>query len=291
MDEQFDIAVIGGGPAGLSAAINGLIRGSRVFLLDAGGSMLVRAERIDNYLGMPGLNGQEMMAGFREHALRLGVEIEKGRATNVLPVGEQWMISFGSKVASAKAVVLATGIAREKSVEGEEAYLGKGLSYCATCDGMLYRGKNAVVYGTAGDAPEEANYLAEIGVRVIYVSPGERPEGLKPDIEWRRGSLSAIRGEEKVSAVALKGLPDQEIETEGVFILRETLAPQSMVSGLQMAEGYIAVDKDQRTNLPGLYACGDCTGPPLQIANASGDGLKAGQEAAKYVDSLKRDQG
>ncbi|MCL2120950.1 MAG: NAD(P)/FAD-dependent oxidoreductase [Clostridiales bacterium] len=289
MDEQVDIVVIGGGPAGLSAAINGFIRGCRVFLLDAEGSMLVRAERIDNYLGMPGLNGREMMEGFREHALRLGVEIEKGRATNVLPMGEQWMVSFGSKVASAKALVLATGITREKSIEGEEAYLGKGLSYCATCDGMFYRGKDAVVYGTAGDAPEEANYLAEIGVRVVYISPGERPEGLQADIEWRRGSLSAIRGKEKVSAVTLKELPDQEIETEGVFILRETLAPQSMVSGLQMAEGYIAVDKNQRTSIPGLYACGDCTGPPLQIANAVGDGLKAGQEAAKYVDSLKRD--
>ena len=282
MDDSYDIVVVGGGPAGLSAAINGVARGCRVLVLDAGATKLARAERIDNYLGMPGLTGAAIMARFTEHALSLGVSIEKGRATNVLPMGERFMVSVGSRVVTTSAVVLAAGAAGDKAIPGEEALLGRGVSYCATCDGMLYRGKKAVVLGLAGDAPEEANFLAGIGVDVVYVCPGERPAALQADVAWMQGDLSAILGEEVVTAVAFRDTGIPPLQVQGVFLLREALAPRSMVSGLVMEGGFIAVDRAQKTNIPGIFACGDCTGPPLQIANAAGDGLIAGQEAAKY---------
>jgi len=283
VDEQYDLLIVGGGPAGLSAAINSVIRGCRVMVLDTGATKLSQAEKIDNYLGMPGLKGKEIMAGFTEHAIRMGVFLEKGKVTNILPIGNQFMVSYGSRVITAKAVILAVGVNRESSIKGEEEYIGKGLSYCATCDGMLFREKTAVVYGEAEDAPEEANYLAKIGVKVIYVSAERRPNELDPDIAWRRGKIAAILGEDVVKSVKISGENVEQIDTEGVFLLRNTMAPQSMVSGVQMQKGYISVDDRKMTNIPGIFACGDCTGPPLQIAKAAGEGLIAGQEAAKYA--------
>ena len=286
MDDSCDLLVIGGGPAGLSAAVNGVIRGCTVLVLDTGASMLARAEKVDNYLGLPGITGIDMMTAFSAHALGLGVKIERGKASGVMPMGGSFMVSYGNQVVTAKAIVLATGVVRDKAIQGEEEYLGKGVSYCATCDGMLYRGKKAVVYGLASDAPEEANYLADIGVQVVYINPGQRPDALKTEIEWHSGDLSSIRGNGTVSAVVCKEPSLPEIEAQGVFLLRSAVAPGALLSSLQMEGGYIAVDKDQKTNIPGVFACGDCTGAPLQIANAVGDGLIAGQEAAKYIGGL-----
>ncbi len=286
MNNQEDIVIVGGGPAGLSAAINGIIRGYRVSVLDGGATKLSRAERIDNYLGLPGVTGMEIMKAFEDHALSLGVTIIRGKATNVFSMGQQYMVGYGSEVLTARAVILATGALRSKAVEGEEEFLGKGVSYCATCDGMLYRGKKAVVYGLAVDAAEEANYLAGIGVQIVYVNPGPRPKELREDVEWQQGTLQSIQGDSAVKAVEIKGENDVKIETQGVFLLRDAVAPQAMVSGLEIDKGFIMVNKEMKTNLPGLFACGDCTGQPLQISKAAGEGLIAGQEAAKYLDSL-----
>ena len=291
MDDSYDIIVIGGGPAGLSAAINGVVRGRRVLVLDTGASMLTRAEKVDNYLGMPGISGWEMMDRFREHALALGVTMEKGKVTGVLPMGGTFMVSRGSDVLSARAVILATGVLREDTIDGEEAFLGKGVSYCAACDGMLYREKKVIVYGLAADAPEEANDLAQIGVQVLYLCPGERPVVLNQAIEWRRGTLGAIGGDTVVRhAVVVTQAGSVSEGTEGVFILRDTVAPQSIISGLRMERGYIAADSEHKTSIPGIFACGDCTGLPLQVAKAVGEGLVAGQEAARYTGSAPIDE-
>lgn len=288
MDNQGDIIIIGGGPAGLSAAINSVIRGYRVLVLDGGATKLARAERIDNYLGLPGVTGMEIMKAFEEHADRLGVTIVRGKATNVFSMGKQYMVGYGSEVLTAKAVILATGALRSKAIEGEEEFLGKGVSYCATCDGMLYRGKKAVVYGLAADAAEEANYLAGIGVKIVYINPGPRPKELREYVDWQQGTLQSIQGDNTVKAVEVKGESVAKIEAQGVFLLRDAVAPQAMVSGLEIDKGFIMVNKEMKTNLPGLFACGDCTGQPLQIAKAAGEGLIAGQEAAKYLDSLSK---
>ena len=291
MDDHQDIIIIGGGPAGLSAAINSVMRGCGVLVMDSGASKLPRAEKIDNYLGMPSVTGLEMMNRFTRHARRLGAFIQKGKATNILPVDDQFLISVGNNILYARAVILAMGAMRTSSIDGEERLLGRGVSYCATCDGMLYRGKKAVVYGLAADAPDEANYLSDIGVRVIYVNPGSRPPELKPDILCYEGELSSIRGGETVQAVEFAGSFLPPIETDGVFLLRDAIAPHTLVNGLEIENGYIMVSGDKKTNIPGVFACGDCTGPPLQISKAAAEGLFAGQAAARYIDSLKRQNG
>jgi thioredoxin reductase (NADPH) len=289
MDNQYDIIIIGGGPGGLSAAINGVLRGCRVLALDTGATKLALAERVDNYPGLTAVTGKELMAQFEDHARRVGASIVKAKVTNILPVGRQYMVSCGSQVLTAKAVILALGAFQAKTVAGEDEFLGKGVSYCATCDGMLYRQKRAVVYGLAADAAEEANYLAGIGVNVVYINPGGRPKTLGPDIEWRQGVLRSIRGDGVIQAVDLElpGGSRLEMEAQGLFLLRDAVAPQAMISGLDMDGGFIRVSREMMTNLPGLFACGDCTGQPLQIAKAVGEGLIAGQEAAKYCAGLQ----
>ena len=291
MEEITDIIVIGAGPAGLSAAINGITRGKTVKLLTNTESYLAKAERVDNYLGFHKIDGQAMMKAFTEHAEAMGATVETGKVSNIFPMKKQFLVNFGGDILTARTVVLATGVAKTKAIRGEQELLGKGVSYCATCDGMLYRGKKVAVYGLAEDAVEEANYLHEIGVLVTFIAAKERPESLHDAIGFIRGSVVEIQGEANVRSIRYKapGTKGEEtaLEAEGIFILQNSIAPTALIDGLAMENGYVAVDRHMATNIPGLYAAGDCTGLPLQIAKAVGEGLVAAQQAAKYIDEKK----
>ena len=279
----YDIAVIGSGPAGLSAAVNARARGKSVLVVgnDYRESPLYRAERVDNYLGMPGMTGAGLMEAYRRHAEAMKVDFRTGRVLNIMQMDGTSYLSIGSDMETAKAVVLATGVTRGKKLPGEVRYLGRGVSYCATCDGMLYRGRPVVVVDLAPDAAEEANFLQGIGCQVTYVS-AKRPEGLVPAIQWvrRTGGLE-ILGEDTVTALRVG---EAELPAQCVFLLRSAFPPADLLPDLALEDGYITVDRRMRTNLPGVFAAGDCTGLPLQLAKAVGEGLVAGQSAAEYVD-------
>lgn len=281
----YDIAVIGSGPAGLSAAINARARGKSVLVVgnDYRESPLYRAERVDNYLGMPGMTGAELMEAYRRHAEDMEADLRTGRVLNIMQMDGTSYLSIGSDMETARAVVLTTGVARGKKLPGEARYLGRGVSYCATCDGMLYRGRPVVVVGLAPDAPEEANFLQGIGCQVTYVS-AQKPEELLPGIPWSRqtGRLE-ILGEEAVTALRVG---DTELPAQCVFLLRSAFPPTDLLPDLALEDGYITVDRRMSTNLPGVFAAGDCTGLPLQLSKAVGEGLVAGQAAAEYVDQL-----
>lgn len=283
MSGRADIAVVGGGPAGLSAAVNALARGKTVRLLSSGKTNLKHAENVDNYLGFYKITGGELMDRFEEHAAVLGISAEKGKVSNIMPLGGYFMLNFAGQIVEASAVVLAIGTAKAREIAGEAEFLGRGVSYCATCDGMLYRGRKAVVWGVAPDSAEEANFLHSIGAQIVFAAKGERPENLKPEIPFIPGAVSEIVGEGSVSAVRLGR---DLVETDGVFILRNAIAPTALVPGLETQNGFIRVDSRMQTNIPGLFAAGDCTGAPLQIAKAVGEGLIAAQAAAKYIDSM-----
>ena len=285
---MYDIAVSGGGPAGLSAAVNARARNKSVLVVtnDYRESPLYKAEWVDNYLGMPGRTGPELLEAYHSHAEAMGTVFRAGRALNIMPMEGTNYIGIGSDMEEARAVILATGVSRGRKYPGEAEFLGRGVSYCATCDGMLYRNRPVAVVGLAPDAPEEANFLHGLGCRVTYVSP-RAPAGLDPAIPYVKAARMEITGSSAVSALQADG---REIPCDGVFLLRHAVAPTDLLPGLTLEGGYVAVDRDMRTSLPGIFACGDCTGEPLQLSKAAGEGLIAGQKAAEYVDALHTDK-
>lgn len=280
---RYDILVLGGGPAGLSAAVTA--RGRNKSVLVVGNrwqdSPLARAERVDNYLGMPALTGAELMERFTRHAEESGANLVTGKVISLM-AWEGFHLTVGSEIYEGRALILAPGVVRQAKYPGEMEYLGRGVSYCATCDGMLYRGKEVVVVGKAADAPQEANYLQELGCKVTYVSD-KAPDGLRPDIPYVKAPKVEITGSSKVESIRAGSTT---IPCEGVFILRPSVAPADLLPGLALEGGYIQVDRNMATNVPGVFAAGDCTGLPLQVSKAVGEGLVAGLRAAEYVDHM-----
>lgn len=279
---MYDVAVIGGGPAGLSAAIQARARGKSVLVVsgDDRDNPLYKTQRIDNYLGFYDVTGKELLERFRTHAAQMGVERKEGRVLNIMAMNGTFYLSIGSDMEQARAVVLATGVVRSAKYAGEEEHLGAGVSYCATCDGMLYRSKEVAVVGLAADAPQEANWLKEIGCKVTYISPNE-PDALRPDIPAVKAGKVEVLGGQKVEGLRAGSTT---IPCEGVFILRASMAPADLLPGLELDGNYIKVDRNMATSIPGVFAAGDCTGLPLQVSKAVGEGQVAGHRAAEYID-------
>ena len=281
--DHVDIAIIGGGPAGLSAAINARVKNKSIclFSTDYRESGLYRAELLNNVLGTPPMSGKEYLTLCLEQAKSHGVEITVGRVLSVMKSGGTFMIAKGSDLYSARAVILASGIVQEKTFPGEAALLGRGVSYCATCDGMLYRKKAVAVVIESREGVEEANYLSEIGCIVTAVANRQDLTGLSEEIPVIRGKKIAVLGETVVEALEVEGVP---IPCQAVFILRNTVAMSSLMPNLELADGHIRVDRNMKTNIPGVWAAGDCTGRPYQVSKATGEGLIAALSAASYLE-------
>lgn len=279
---MYDILIVGSGPAGLSAAAAAQGRGRKCLVISnpMEQNPLHKAPVIDNYLGLPGISGKEMMERFRRHALDMGAEVLDGRVLTAMTMDGSVWLTVGSDVIQGRKLILATGIHRGVKYPGEEALVGRGVSYCASCDGMLYRNRQVIVVGRAKDAPHEANYLRQIGCKVTYVSP-QTPEGLDEQIPFVKAHRMEVLGEDRVTGLLADGKP---LPCEGLFILRESIAPNDLFPQLALEDGYIQVNRRMETNLPGIYAAGDCTGKPLQISKAVGEGLIAGQMAAEALE-------
>lgn len=280
-----DIAIIGAGPAGLSAAVNGVARNKTVAVF--GGkkdtSAIYKSKWINNHLGMPEISGEEMMDRFHKHAEAVGIKLNEGRVFQIMQTGGHFVINFENEFYEAKTVILAVGISKGAKLKGEDEYLGLGVSYCATCDGMLYRGKDVVIVGETEEADGDASFLAEICGKVYYLPKHGTPHNLSDKIEIISGSITEITGGEYVTGAVVD---DKLIECDGVFLIKKTVPLSSLISGLEMDDGVIKVNRNMETNLPGVYACGDCTGAPYQISNAVGNGLIAAQQAARYIDKI-----
>ena len=278
---KYDIIVLGGGPAGLSAAVTARGRNKSVLVIGNRwqDSPLARAERVDNYLGMPGMTGMEMLEAFQRHAQEMGVEMVTGKVLSIME-WEGFNLTVGSQLYQGSALILAPGVVRQAKFPGEETYLGRGVSYCATCDGMLYRSKPVAVVGRSKDAPHEAAYLKSIGCQVVYVAP-KRPDQLEEDIPFIQAAKLAVKGEQTVTALEADGA---DIPVNGVFILREAVAPGDLLPGLTLEKGPLQVDRSMATSVPGVFAAGDATGAPLQVSKAVGEGLIAALSACEYLD-------
>lgn len=255
---SYDIIVLGSGPAGLAAAIAARGRDKSVLVIGNPwkDSPLAKAERVDNYPGLPGRTGLELLEELFRHAEALGTEFVTGKALSLL-AWNGFSLTVGSQVYQGRALILAPGVVRAAKYPGEAEYLGRGVSYCATCDGMFYRGRTVVCAGDAPNFDEETAFLRSIGCQVIV----KRLAGL------------SILGEDRVSGV--RDAAGALTPCDGVFLLRASIAPARLAPGLELENGYIKVDARMATSLPGVYAAGDCTGQPLQLAKAVGQGQAA----------------
>ena len=281
MGEIVDIIIIGAGPAGLSAAVNAVTRGKTVRIFSNRENYLSKAERVDNHLGFYHASGRELMDKFKEHAEAMGIKIEKGMAVNILSFGESFMVNINGEISESKKIILAMGISKIKELPGEDKLLGSGVSYCATCDEMLYKNKKAVVWDQSKDAWEEANFLQSIGSNVTFISNKPEPEHLSNDIKFIKGTITEIIGENTVEAV---NTGNEVIKTDAVFMLRDAVAPSALIDGLELDGNFININKHMETNILGVYAAGDITGKPLQLSKAISEGLIAAQHAALQID-------
>jgi thioredoxin reductase (NADPH) len=270
---MYDILIIGGGPAGSSAALTARKRNKRVAVISGSASdaPLWKASAIDNYPGLPGISGRALLELLEKQAEEAGTELIRGRALSVLPMGGSFGVSVGSEFYEAGAVILCTGIAQGKLYPGEKELLGRGVSYCATCDGMLYRGKRVAVIGLCAEAPEEAAFLRSLDCEVLY---------------FDQHAKYTVTGAEKVESLSVNG---EEHAVDGVFILRGAVSAETLLPELAMENGRILVDGGMLTNVPGVYAAGDCTGKPYQVAKAVGEGNVAAITASEYLEKTARD--
>ena len=265
---KYDLLVVGGGPAGLTAAIHARARDKSVLVIsnDPTASPLCRAPRMANYPGLPNVTGLELVERLVAQAKELGAQFKQGRALSVMPMGTSVMVSVENDAVEGGAVILAPGVSRAAPLKGETELLGRGVSYCATCDGMFYRGKSVVCAGDAPNFEEEVDFLRSIGCQVTVK---------------RLAGLEILGGDQVTGVRDAKG---EETPCDGVFLLRASIAPAQLAPGLEMEGGYIKVDARMATNLPGVYAAGDCTGQPLQLARAVGQGQAAAHFAIEGLD-------
>ena len=276
---MFDIAVIGAGPAAYSAALNARKREKSVVVIGQNTGWLTHAERIDNYAGMPGVSGQEMLSVMRDQAKAMGAELRSGVVHQVINMGQSFALSLGADFVEAKKIILCTGAKQPNLLPGEEKLLGRGVSYCGTCDGMLYRGKSVAVIGAGPEAIGEANFLMNLCAKVTYF--GAQNAALDSRITVREETVEEVDGDMRAEGLIIGG---EKESFDGVFIFREAMALSSLLPGMEMDGAFIRVDRQMRTSLPGVFAAGDCTGLPLQVAKAVGEGCIAALCACQEIE-------
>lgn len=273
---MFDIAIIGAGPAGYSAALSARKRGKAVAVVGSHGGWLARAERVDNYPGLPGVSGAALLEAMRAQAQALGAALLPGLARQAVPMGGTFAVSLGADFVEARRLILCTGARQPKLLPGEEALLGRGVSYCGTCDGMLYRGKRVAVLGESREAAAEASFLAGLCAGVDFY--GAPPEGLDARVHALPGKPEALLGESRCEGLRVDG---ESRAYDGVFIFRETMALSALLPGIETVGAFIRVDRGMRASVPGVFAAGDCTGAPFQVAKAVGEGCVAALSACE----------
>ena len=279
----YDCAIIGTGPAGLSAALNLKIHGKSILWLGDRNicAKVEKAEKVMNYPGLPAVSGPELASAFRRQAEELGLAVTDGMANSILPTGGRYALMAGSEFYEAKTLLLATGVTQVGCIPGEQALLGKGVSYCATCDGMLYRGKTIAIVITSPRFEHEAGYLAGLADKVLLFAQYKCCNVDLSNVTVMDCAPSAIEGDKRAEAVRCSD--GAVYPVDGVFCLRGSIELAVLLPGLALEEGHITADRAQKTNLPGVFAAGDCTGRPYQYTKAVGEGNVAAHSIVEYL--------
>ncbi len=305
MDKILDLIIIGAGPAGLSAAVYAKRAKLDVIVIEkapiAGGQVL-NTNDVDNYLGMPGINGFELGMKFKEHAEKFDVEFVEGDIVSVDFSGKEKVVATSSATYKAKAVLIATGAAhRHLGVTGEEELAGMGVSYCATCDGMFFKGRTTAVVGGGDVAVEDAIFLARMCEKVYIIHRRDEFRAAKVLVETLKkysnvefvmdSTVEAIEGEDQVEAVVVKNLKSgdtKKVNVNGVFVAVGMIPNTESFKGSVGMDGagYIVADEECVTDVPGVFVAGDVRTKMLrQIVTAVSDGANAIFSIERYLNN------
>ncbi len=307
-NEAYDLVIVGGGPGGLTAGIYAMRAAMKTVLVEMGafGGQMVMTDEVENYPGFEHINGAELSMKFSQHAQACGLETISKQAVAVDP-GIHFhtvRLSDGEELKTHSIILAVGGSPRKLGIPGEETYHGRGVSYCAVCDGFFFRGKTVVVVGGGDTAAEEALYLAKLTPKVYLVHRRDELRASKIlqqrvmddcniEIVWNAVPVEIKGGEQGVEAVTLKDTQtgeQRDLAAEGVFIFIGFEPNNDLVpAGVKMnAQGYVIADAKCETNIPGIFAVGDLKEKyARQIVVAAGEGCLAALGAAHYVETKK----
>lgn len=280
---RYDCIIIGSGPAGLSAAIN-LKTYEKNFLWFGSKNLsdkVEKAEMVTNYPGLSAVTGKELQAAFLHHKEELGLEITDKIVSSIYNMGGYYNVVAENEFFETNTIIFATGVVLSNQYKGETEFVGRGISYCATCDGGLYRGKTIAAIATSKRFEHEIAFLADMAEKVYLFPFYKECEIEKANVEKIMTAPKEVKGEMRVNGLVLKD--ETELAVDGIFIMRNAIAPTTILSGLEVTEGHIAVNRKMETNLPGVFAAGDCTGKPYQYAKAVGEGNVAAHSVIEYL--------
>lgn len=283
--EQYEIAIVGGGIAGYTAALTAKNLGLGYLWLapEAFGEKTRAAAYVRNFPSFSG-DGVAFCAALEAQRTREGVELTRARADGVFAQGGGYLITAGKEMFSARTVVLATGVDLKGDIRGEREFFGRGVSYCAVCDGALYRQKRVAAVVSSPRYEEEAEYLASLAETVHCFCLYGEPHFKAKNIVVHMGAPEAIAGGARVEQIIENG---KTLSVSGVFFLKDSAPARALCGGLETDGAHIVTKKDCSTNLAGLFAAGDVTGPPYQYAKAAGEGLVAAYSARKFLSAAK----
>ena len=284
---MFDCIIIGTGPAGLSAALN-LKKYNKDFVWFGTKRLsdkVIKAEMITNYPGLPNVSGPDLFKAFDASREAAGLEITEKTVTNVMKNGNTFMVLADNDIYEAKSIILCISVMNAKLLEGEDRLLGRGLSYCATCDGQFYRDKKIAVITNDAKYEHEVEYLADLAEEVIYLPTFKDSVISRENVTFNSGVPAALEGEAKVEKLVLKN--GEVLEVDGVFALRNAIVPTKLFPQLEVDGGHVVVDRGCRTNLEGCFAAGDCTGLPYQYTKAVGEGNVAALNCITWLAEQK----
>ena len=286
---RYDLAIIGAGPAGLSALLNAKIRNKSVIIFGTDSPSLVNSESIKNYLGFGDVSGKELNDAFKKSLEAYDYDKSDQKVQQVYAMGDYFGLMLkNNDMVEATSVIVATGIELKKDLINEDKFFAKGVSYCATCDAALYKGKKVLVIGYNEESVEEANFTSEIVDELIFVNMYKDDIKLNDSIKIISGDVPVeFIGEDRASILKFKS--GAEISADGFFIIRDSSKPSRLVPSIETDDEQIIVHNNCRTNIRGLYAAGDVAGRPYQINKSVGQGQVAALDAAKYISLLKKE--
>ncbi len=279
----YDTAIIGTGPAGVSAALNLKIH-QKTFVWIGSRNLsdkISKAEKISNYPGFLYATGTQLNDAFRRQIEEMGIEITEAMVNTIYRMGDHYALAAGANFYETKTVILTTGIVNRNVLPGENELVGRGVSYCATCDGGLYRGRKIAVICNNRRFEHEVKYLSDLAAKVYYFPGYKEVSDLPENVEKMNVRAVSIDGGERVSQISLSD--GTILPVDGVFCLRDSISLATLLPGLETKDGHIAVDRAMATNLRGCFAAGDCTGRPYQYTKAVGEGNVAAHSVIEYL--------